>query len=89
MTSAPATIGVGFDPLKDKILRQSRSTIDGCWFWEGPLSSDGRYGRLNVPRLGEQMAHRVAYRVFVGEIPGGLTLDHLWVFDEIRGDQRC
>jgi hypothetical protein len=74
--------GVGCDPLKDqvlrqKVLRQSRSTIDGCWFWEGPLTSDGRYGRLNVPRLGEQMAHRVAYRIFVGEIPEGLTLDHL------------
>lgn len=45
----------------------------GCWVWQAALH-DG-YGWFNVdgsPRL----AHRVAYELFVGPIPEGMTLDH-------------
>ena len=76
-------VGVEFDPLKDKILARSRSTPEGCWFWEGALSTDKRYGRLHATGVGEQLAHRVSYRVFVGPIPEGMTLDHLC------GQSRC
>jgi hypothetical protein len=50
-----------------------------CWEWTGPKNKDG-YGRStywigykNVAR----MAHRLAYTLLIGEIPDGLTLDHL------------
>ena len=42
----------------------------GCWPWENPTSNG--YGRV----LGRN-AHCVVYEIFVGEIPEGITLDHL------------
>jgi len=51
----------------------------GCWEWTGSRAG-GRPGRrygyfyLNGRR---QYAHRVAYEMFVGPIPEGLTIDHL------------
>lgn len=50
---------------------------DGCWQWVGASSASG-YGRFaagGVPRVA--YAHRVAYELHVGPIPGGLTIDHL------------
>src|ERR1700751_234362 len=47
----------------------------GCWEWHGYVSKRG-YGFFHAfgrPRP----AHRVAYEIYVGEIPGGLDLDHL------------
>lgn len=46
----------------------------GCWEWQGWVSPTG-YGGCQA--LGENVAHRVSYRVFVGDIPDGLDLDHL------------
>lgn len=39
---------------------------DGCWPWLRSLSGDG-YGHCGF--LGEQLAHRVAYRLVRGKIP--------------------
>jgi hypothetical protein len=53
---------------------------DGCWVWTGTkvrTSDDADYygqfwmGGKNVS------AHRLSYRLLVGEIPNGLVLDHL------------
>lgn len=50
---------------------------DGCWPWRGYVSRDG-YGRINFAAVGKPMlAHRVSYEHFIGEIPPGLSLDHL------------
>lgn len=47
----------------------------GCWIWRGAKRPDG-YVQIRVAgRL--VYAHRVAYEVFVGPIPDGLTLDHV------------
>lgn len=55
---------------------QSRVLIsNGCWYWTGHVNQkgyglfwvDGRYVR----------AHRFAYEYLIGDIPSGLTLDHL------------
>lgn len=46
----------------------------GCWPWLGPINKSG-YGDCRA--VGEYGAHRVAYRLAVGPIPEGLTLDHL------------
>jgi hypothetical protein len=47
----------------------------GCWLWLGGHIGNG-YGNfyLSGKRL---LAHRVSYELHVGQIPGGLTLDHL------------
>lgn len=45
-----------------------------CWLWTASLG-DG-YGRFRNDGL-QDMAHRVAYRLLVGPIPDGLTVDHL------------
>jgi hypothetical protein len=47
----------------------------GCWLWTAGLNGEG-YGAINV--AGQiRPAHRVAYELFRGPIPEGLTLDHL------------
>lgn len=48
---------------------------DGCWEWTGSITAGG-YG--NLRRGGRNdYAHRVSYRLSVGEIADGLVIDHL------------
>lgn len=47
----------------------------GCWLFLGALTEYG-YGILRVEGKNWK-AHRAAYVAFVGEVPDGLTLDHL------------
>lgn len=47
----------------------------GCWLWQGNKNSYG-YGRFKDGSR-RIAAHRVAYELFVGPIPPGLTIDHL------------
>ena len=46
-----------------------------CWLWTGLLDRYG-YGRLWLDGKMAK-AHRYAYELLVGQIPNGLTLDHL------------
>jgi hypothetical protein len=47
---------------------------DGCWLWTGTVN---RYGYGQTKHHGHQdLAHRVVYRAWVGEIPEGRTIDH-------------
>lgn len=46
-----------------------------CWTWTGPTAR-GAYGLLKIKGKLHR-AHREVYRLLVGEIPDGLTLDHL------------
>lgn len=63
-------------PLRERILSGYMPlTESGCWIWEGAQTFDG-YGKLSVGNKNKG-AHRVAYQLFVGEIPNGLHLDHL------------
>lgn len=51
----------------------------GCWLWRGRPDRHG-YGRIGwriEDGKKETGAHRVAYMRLIGEIPDGLTLDHL------------
>ena len=48
---------------------------EGCWLWEG-VKVRGGYGQLKI-RGKLVMVHRYAYEFLVGQIPEGLTLDHL------------
>lgn len=46
----------------------------GCWLWEGTTDPDG-YGKMIVG--GKQVrAHRLAYRLYIGDIPRGLLVRH-------------
>jgi hypothetical protein len=49
--------------------------LEPCWLWTAGKDACG-YGQF---RFRERVlsAHRFAYRLFVGEIPEGLLIDHL------------
>jgi hypothetical protein len=52
---------------------------DGCWLWTGHVHKGG-YGQITVRRHSKDKsyrAHRLAYELYKGPIPEGLTLDHL------------
>lgn len=48
-----------------------------CWQWTGHLTSGG-YGRFRIGGAKGKLysPHRVAYELFVGEIPENYTVDH-------------
>lgn len=62
--------------LRARLLtRTERDETTGCWIWTGGKTTKG-YASINAFG-GPTRAHRVAYRLFVGEIPEGKELDHL------------
>lgn len=65
------------DELRDRFLANVRvDEATGCHRWAGALDKDG-YGRINLPRPRRQRAaHRVAYALFVGEVPAGMDVEH-------------
>jgi hypothetical protein len=52
-----------------------KNSITGCWNWIGSTNHNG-YGRIMFEQK-PQMAHRVTYSHYKGEIPEGLSIDHL------------
>ena len=52
-------------------------TETGCWIWLGADSGikTGEYGILRIGNKNEK-AHRLSYKLFVGEIPQGLQVLH-------------
>lgn len=56
---------------------QSSTNGSACWEWTGAQNSRG-YGSMTAGVKGKTaLAHRRAYIELVGEIPDGLTIDHL------------
>ncbi len=49
---------------------------DGCWLWVAARSKRG-YGNTTVSPGKYSTAHRAVYKLLAGNIPEGLTLDHL------------
>lgn len=52
----------------------------GCWEWQGKRIKGYGYAQRGDWRKGEKRylsAHRFAFRLWRGEIPEGLVLDHL------------
>ena len=58
----------------DKLIRRGP---DECWGWKNAVCKNTGYVRFNFGRDQHYLGHRVAYELFVGPIPAGLTLDHL------------
>jgi hypothetical protein len=52
-----------------------RPDLGPCWIWK-PVPSNGGYGQFYLEGK-PQLAHRASYKLFVGPIPSGLTIDHL------------
>ena len=66
--------------LLTKLARSSVVTSTGyttpCHLWQGAKTREGGYGQMRVAgRL--ELAHRVAYQLRYGLIPGDKCLDHL------------
>ena len=63
--------------LPERILNSiSVNENTGCWEWTGTLDQCG-YGRDVRWGGHRERAHRILYRIFVGDIPEGAQLDHL------------
>lgn len=68
------------DQLEARFLAKvDRNGPGGCWLWTaGRAGGRGGYEYGHFWFAGRQRAaHRVAYELFIGPIPDGLTLDHL------------
>lgn len=68
--------GAKFDELRESLRRRVSEADNGCWVWTGPTSPSG-YAIMRSRRLDEQRAHRISYRLHVGDIPDGMVVDHL------------
>jgi HNH endonuclease len=62
-------------PVRERIERSVAVDANGCWRWTLVKNRDG-YGRIGMVG-GQKMAHRMSYEAFRGDIPDGLTIDHL------------
>ena len=49
----------------------------GCWIWLGYIWQDTGYACFAITHSQTKQAHIVAYRLYRGEIPEGMQLDHL------------
>jgi hypothetical protein len=66
------------EPLLMRLWKRAVIQPDGCVVWTGARTKNG-YGVLiwAANPIERQVAHRLAYRLLVGEVPDGLVLDHL------------
>lgn len=62
--------------LEKFFLDRTEIHAGDCWLWTGSIHKDG-YGEGSPMRHKKYMAHRLAYELYVGQIPDGLTIDHL------------
>lgn len=61
----------------DRIIANThKDPSSGCWVWSKRTVVNG-YGRMGDGQGRTVMAHRLAYEYWVGEIPLGLTIDHV------------
>lgn len=70
--AAPSAKGAVTDTAR---LLSKFTVDDGCWNWTAYKTPKG-YGMVQFRGM-TWRAHRAVYTLFRGEIPNGLTLDHL------------
>jgi hypothetical protein len=62
--------------LIDRFVLKTKKSATGCIEWTAQTNHKG-YGIFGAgPYVGERRAHRVSFRLFVGEIPNGLCVLH-------------
>lgn len=64
------------DALLAKFNAKRDVQAGGCWLWTGMIDHGG-YGMLSPAHNEHHKSHRLAYELFIGPIPNGLTIDHL------------
>lgn len=60
------------DEWRDVLRNLPRDPATGCWVWQG--SRDNGYGQASarvISRTRLMHVHRIAYRVFFGDLPAG------------------
>jgi len=69
---------INIDLMKEKLIFYSRvNEKTGCREWIGGKTS-GKYGYVRWPNNGyQERAHRVAYKLYKGDIPEDLVVRHL------------
>lgn len=66
----------GADPAEHLDFYLPDRPEEGCWQWQGTLSTKGQYAVANIH--GKQVkAHVLAYEKWMAPVPEGLELDHL------------
>ena len=50
---------------------------NNCWEWTGYINPKTGYGEGSPSHSGKWFAHRLSYILFVGDIPKGMTIDHI------------
>jgi hypothetical protein len=48
----------------------------GCWNWVRAIKKRGGYGLCTVRQIGEELAHRIAYIAYIGDIPRSMCVCH-------------
>lgn len=74
-----ALMGRETKPAIERFMSKVEKSCDGCWNWRGSIAPNG-YGKFSIEknRIRKTFnAHRFSYQYFKGEIPHGLTIDHL------------
>lgn len=62
--------------LRRFLAKVAVGSDQNCWLWQAALKVKPGYGSV-WDGCRQEFAHRVAYRLFKGPIPKGLTIDHL------------
>lgn len=63
--------------LLDRLLAKVTEDENGCWIFSGATTNGYGVIGLGSRSEGTRQTHRVAYELFVGQVPDGLHLDHL------------
>ena len=71
--------GISFIALAARFFSRVRIQKNGCWEWTGSTAGYG-YGKFHLntkPKSTSKLAHRFSYEMSEGEIPPGMTIDHV------------
>jgi len=58
----------------ERLLKHVAQNTAGCWLWTGAVNNKG-YGQVGTNGR-TRSAHRIAFQLWNGTIPAGLTVDH-------------
>lgn len=62
-------------PIKERLRARAKESSAGCIVWTGSKVQHG-YGIIRIEGKATSV-HRVAYREYKGEIPAGMSIDHI------------
>ena len=71
---------------EQRLTRRLRLGPNGCWLWQGPLRKNG-YPHTIWYEGRKISPYRLAYILWVGPIPEGMTIDH--VYERCRHKHCC